>query len=143
MPYQQWKPFPDDAMVEVKNIYGDSRTGVVSSFWWGYEDNNLEGTIYHCRLTESSEQPKKEPEIKKQQISEKPKTYKIEFIFTQNFFALCYLSSEIQNGIIKVFPHVQGIFETYEDAAKVRKSMTLPENYYIVPSYKARAIEDK
>lgn len=37
MPYQEWRPFPPEAIVQIKNGYGDSRIGPVSSFWWGFE----------------------------------------------------------------------------------------------------------
>ena len=36
-PFQTWKPFPDDAIVLVKNAYDDSRIDLVKNFWWGYE----------------------------------------------------------------------------------------------------------
>lgn len=38
MPFQTWKPFPDAAIVQIKNCFGDSRIGPASSFWWGYEE---------------------------------------------------------------------------------------------------------
>lgn len=37
MPYQEWQPFPSEAIVQVRNSYGDSRIGPASSFWWGFE----------------------------------------------------------------------------------------------------------
>lgn len=38
MPYQEWRPFPPEAVVQVKNAHGESRIGPASSFWWGYEE---------------------------------------------------------------------------------------------------------
>lgn len=38
MPYQDWKAFPDEAIVQVRTFYGDSRIGPAKSFWWGYEE---------------------------------------------------------------------------------------------------------
>ena len=37
MPYQEWRPFSNDTLVEVENAYGDKRVGLVKDFWWGYE----------------------------------------------------------------------------------------------------------
>lgn len=37
MPYQDVSPYPKDAIVQIKNAYGDTRTGTAGSFWWGYE----------------------------------------------------------------------------------------------------------
>lgn len=36
-PYQTWEPFPPEAIVLIKNAYGDSRIGPAKRFWWGYE----------------------------------------------------------------------------------------------------------
>ncbi len=36
-PYQTWKPFPDEAIVQVKNAYGESRIAQAKDLWWGYE----------------------------------------------------------------------------------------------------------
>ena len=47
-PYQTWKPFPDDAIVLVKNIYEDRNIGPAKDFWWGYEQDGrgtAEGVI--------------------------------------------------------------------------------------------------
>ena len=38
MPYQDWRAFPADAIVQVKNIHGDSNIGPAGKFWWGYEE---------------------------------------------------------------------------------------------------------
>lgn len=38
MPFQTWKPFPPEAIVQIKNAFGDSRIGPAKSFWWGYEE---------------------------------------------------------------------------------------------------------
>ena len=38
LPYQEWRPFPDNAVVQIKGISGDSKIGVVKDFWWGYEE---------------------------------------------------------------------------------------------------------
>ncbi len=41
MPFQDWKPFPEDAIVQVRSCYwpdvSDS-IGPASSFFWGYEE---------------------------------------------------------------------------------------------------------
>lgn len=37
-PFQTWRPFPPEAIVQIKNCFGDSRIGPASSFWWGYEE---------------------------------------------------------------------------------------------------------
>lgn len=37
MAYQEWRPFPDHAIVQVRNFYGEARVGPAGSFWWGYE----------------------------------------------------------------------------------------------------------
>ena len=44
-----WNVFPDEAIVQVKNIYGDSSIGPSNTFWWGYERDNPEGTIVKAR----------------------------------------------------------------------------------------------
>lgn len=52
MPYQTWKPFADDEIVEVVNIHGESRIGPAASFWWGYEQElggTAEGVIVKAR----------------------------------------------------------------------------------------------
>lgn len=40
MPYQMWKPFPDEALVQVSSYYEDvpDVIGLVKNFWWGYEE---------------------------------------------------------------------------------------------------------
>jgi hypothetical protein len=37
MPYQDWRPFPPTAIVQVKNKSGDSRIGLAREFWGDYE----------------------------------------------------------------------------------------------------------
>ena len=37
LPCQEWRAFPEGAIVQVKNSYGDGRIGLASDFWWGYE----------------------------------------------------------------------------------------------------------
>ena len=37
MPYQPWHPFPDEAIVAVKNKHDQIAIGPAKSFWWGYE----------------------------------------------------------------------------------------------------------
>lgn len=36
-PFQEWKPFPDEAIVLIKNIHGVKMIGPAGQFWWGYE----------------------------------------------------------------------------------------------------------
>ena len=52
MPYQESCPFPPNAIVQIKNAYGDSRVGPSYTFWWGYErecGNIGEGVIFAAR----------------------------------------------------------------------------------------------
>lgn len=37
MPYQEWRPFPDEAIVLVKNSSGERRIDLAKNLWWGYE----------------------------------------------------------------------------------------------------------
>lgn len=37
MPYQRWCPFHPDALVQVKNAYGETRVDATRNMWWGYE----------------------------------------------------------------------------------------------------------
>ncbi len=59
MPYQTWRPFPDDEIVEVVNVDGEKRVGRASSFWWGYEwergGNAGEGVIVKARIVSNEE----------------------------------------------------------------------------------------
>ncbi len=48
-PFQIWLPFPQNAIVQVKNAYGDSRIAIVKEMWWGYEKDNEEGVIVAAR----------------------------------------------------------------------------------------------
>ena len=36
-PYGGWHPFPPNAVVQVKNAYGETRIGLSKEFWWGYK----------------------------------------------------------------------------------------------------------
>lgn len=38
MPYQEWNAFPPEAIVLVKNAYGDSRIDQAKNLWWGHEE---------------------------------------------------------------------------------------------------------
>lgn len=38
MPFQEWRAFPDDAIVLVKNAFGDTRIDVAGNLWWWYEE---------------------------------------------------------------------------------------------------------
>lgn len=52
MPYQTWRAFPPEAVVQIWNAYGDTRIGPASSFWWGYEQecgSIGEGVIIRAR----------------------------------------------------------------------------------------------
>lgn len=57
MPYQDWRPFPANAIVQVKNRYGESRIDVATNLWWGYERENSEGVITMARRLD---RPRKE-----------------------------------------------------------------------------------
>ena len=48
-PYQNWLPFPPEAIVQIKNVCGESRIGRSITFWWGYEGGNHEGVIVKAR----------------------------------------------------------------------------------------------
>ena len=48
-PYNTWLPFPPEAIVQIKNVYGESRIGRSITFWWGYEGGNYEGVIVKAR----------------------------------------------------------------------------------------------
>ena len=37
LPFQDWNEFPPNAIVLVRNAYGDRRIGLAKDFWWGYE----------------------------------------------------------------------------------------------------------
>lgn len=39
MPFQTWRPFPEDAIVCVEGPDGERNTGPVTKFWWGYEQD--------------------------------------------------------------------------------------------------------
>ncbi len=61
LPYQTWCPFNKNDIVEVKNMYGETKIGPAHSFWWGYENTIgviSEGTIIEARLIP---QPKPAP----------------------------------------------------------------------------------
>lgn len=52
MPFQAWEPFPPDAIVQIKNVYGQSSIGPATAFWWGYEQEMGEigdGVIIQAR----------------------------------------------------------------------------------------------
>jgi len=38
MPFQEWRAFPPDAIVLVKNAFGDRRIDIAGNLWWGYEE---------------------------------------------------------------------------------------------------------
>jgi hypothetical protein len=48
-PFQLWVAFPGMAIVQIKNVYGESRIGRAGDFWWGYEAGNPEGVIVKAR----------------------------------------------------------------------------------------------
>jgi hypothetical protein len=37
MPFQIWRPFPPEAIVQVKSKDGETKIGPAKTFWWGYE----------------------------------------------------------------------------------------------------------
>jgi hypothetical protein len=49
MPYQVWEPFPEEAIVQVKNAFGESKIAIAKKLWWGWEPNNHEGVISQAR----------------------------------------------------------------------------------------------
>jgi hypothetical protein len=59
-PYQEWRPFPYDAIVQVRSaFYPDvpDAIGPAGSFWWGYEREMGgigEGVIIKCRRLDRS-----------------------------------------------------------------------------------------
>jgi hypothetical protein len=59
MPYQDSCPFPKQAIVQIKNAYGDIRIGPASSFWWGWEQECHqvgEGVIISARRLDREKQ---------------------------------------------------------------------------------------
>lgn len=65
MPFQNWAPFPPEAIVQVWSYYDDmpSVIGPASSFWWGYEvdgDSVGEGVIASARRLDRPLASKKE-----------------------------------------------------------------------------------
>lgn len=50
MPFQRWKVFTPETIVEVKNAFGDRLIGPVSSFDWDYESGNPDSNITSVRL---------------------------------------------------------------------------------------------
>jgi len=36
-PFQTWNAFPLEAVVLVKNAYGESKVDLAKNLWWGYE----------------------------------------------------------------------------------------------------------
>ena len=48
LPCQTWNPFPPEAIVHVKNMYGEGNIGPASTFWWGWERHD-DGVIYSAR----------------------------------------------------------------------------------------------
>ncbi len=49
MPYQTWKPYPAEAIVQIVNAHGDGKIGPAGDFWWGWERGNSEGVITAAR----------------------------------------------------------------------------------------------
>lgn len=52
MPYQNWQPFPSEAIVLVKNKFGDRTIAQAKDLWWGYEQDlgcTSEGVIIEAR----------------------------------------------------------------------------------------------
>jgi len=48
-PFQEWRIFPPDAIVQVKNQHGQSSIGQAKEFWWGYEKEGSESVIQQAR----------------------------------------------------------------------------------------------
>jgi len=52
LPFQTWRAFAAQEIVQVWNAYGDSRVGPASDFWWGYEQEmgcTSDGVIIRAR----------------------------------------------------------------------------------------------
>ena len=55
MPYQDWKPFPPEAIVQVRSAFWPDvpdAIGPAKHFWWGYEEEfgkASEGVIFRAR----------------------------------------------------------------------------------------------
>lgn len=59
-PFQTWRPFPKEAIVQIRNAHGQRNIGPAGSFWWGYEEEAGEvgeGVITAARRLD---RPKKE-----------------------------------------------------------------------------------
>ncbi len=48
-PYQEWRVFPLEAIVQVKTVEGNSSIGQAKDFWWGYKAEEKE-VIAKARL---------------------------------------------------------------------------------------------
>ena len=53
MPFQEWRPFPPEAIVEIKDRDGFRQIGPAHKFWWGYDRENSEGVIRFVRRLDS------------------------------------------------------------------------------------------
>jgi hypothetical protein len=49
MPYQNWSPFPPQAIVKVYNCHGEWRIAVAKELWWGWSRSDEEGVIVKAR----------------------------------------------------------------------------------------------
>ena len=52
MPFQEWLPFPPEAIVQVWNVFGESRIAQSVDLWWGHEfemGGTAEGVIVRAR----------------------------------------------------------------------------------------------
>jgi hypothetical protein len=61
MPFQDWCPFPPDAIVQIRNAFCDTRIGPAKSFWWGYETEFgeiSEGVIVKARRLDRPKEAK-------------------------------------------------------------------------------------
>lgn len=59
-PYQNWRPFPDEAIVKAYNAYGHSQIAPAGSLWWGYEEECgviSEGVIIKARRLDKPKHP--------------------------------------------------------------------------------------
>lgn len=49
-PFSEWTAFSQMTRVDVRNVYGYIRTGLVNEFWWGYDGLSPEVVINSARL---------------------------------------------------------------------------------------------
>lgn len=47
-------------------------------------------------------------------------------------YALIYLTSSVNEGVVRVHPDIHGIYETWQAATTAQHSKSHPKDYYVV-----------